>query len=108
MLQEQIILELGERVVNPKKELEGELRQAHPLRFLRPKKVEQSGAIDLKWVPQEQIIRAEEGKVILELGERVADPKKEPEGELMEAHHLRFLRLRKADQLGVSHLRSEQ
>jgi hypothetical protein len=105
VLQEQIILELGERVVDPKKELEGELRQAHPLRFLRPKKVEQSGAIDLKWVPQEQIVRAEEGKVILELGERVADPKKEPEGVLREAHHLRFLRPKKVEQSGAIDLK---
>jgi hypothetical protein len=43
-----IIPEIGEREADPKKELEGVLREVHYLRFLRPKKVEQSGAIDLK------------------------------------------------------------
>jgi hypothetical protein len=99
VLQEQIIraeeekvnLELGEQVVDPKKELEGVLREAHPLRFLRPKKVDQLEAIDPKWVLQEQIIRVEEWRVIPELGERVADPKKEPVEELRGAHHLNSL-----------------
>ena len=113
MLQEQIIravggkviLEIGERVADPKKELEGGLREAHPLRFLRPKMVDQSGAIDLKWVLQEQIIRAEEGKVLPELEERVADPKKELEGELRETHPLQFLRPKMVDQSGAIDLR---
>ena len=103
--EEKEILELGELVVDPNKEQEGELREAHPLRFLRPKKVGQSGAIDLKWVLQEQKIRAEEGKGILELGEQVVDPKKEEEGELREAHPLRFLRPKKVGQSGAIDLK---
>jgi hypothetical protein len=99
LLQEQIIRveegkvipELGEQVVDPKKELEWVLREAHPLRSLRLKKVEQLEAIDPRWVLQEQIIRVEEWRIIPELGERVADPKKEPVDELRGAHHLNSL-----------------
>ena len=72
-------------MANPKKELEGELGGALPRRFLRLKKVEQLEVIHLRSEQQEQIIRAEEGKVILEFQERVANPKKELEGELGEA-----------------------
>jgi hypothetical protein len=92
---------------DPWKVLEGGLREAHPLRFLRLRKVGQLGVSHLKSEQQEQITQAEEGKVIPELGERVADPRKEQE-ELREAHPLLFLRPMKAEQLGVSHLRSEQ
>ena len=101
-----VIPELGERVADPRKEQE-ELREAHPLLFLRPMKAEQLGVSHLRSEQQEQITQAEEGKVIPELGERVADPRKEQE-ELREAHPLLFLRPMKAEQLGVSHLRSEQ
>ena len=98
--QEQIILaeerkvipELGERVAGPRKEQEEELREAHPLLFLRLMKVEQLGVSRLRSEPQEQITHAEEGKVILEIVERVADPKKEREEELKGAHHLNSLR----------------
>ena len=90
-------------------EREEELREAHPLRFLRLMKVEQLGESHLRSEQQEQITRAEEGKVIPELEERVAGPKKEQEEEVLrEAHPLLFLRLMKVEQLGVSHLRSEQ
>ena len=87
---------------------EEELREAHPLLFLRPRKAEQLGVSHLKSEQQEQITRAEEGKVIPELEERVAGPKKEREEELREAHPLLFLRPRKAEQFGASHLKSEQ
>jgi hypothetical protein len=52
-------------------------------------------------VLQEQIIRAGEGKVIPGIGQRVADPRKELEGVLREAHHLRFLRPKKVEQWGA-------
>jgi hypothetical protein len=93
---------------DPWKVREGGLREAHPLRFLRLRKVGQLGVSHLKSEQQEQIIRAEEGRVIPEIVERVAGPRKEQEEELREAHPLRFLRLRKVGQLGVSHLKSEQ
>jgi hypothetical protein len=102
-----VILELGEQVAGPRMEREEELREAHPLRFLRLMKVEQLVVSHLRSESQEQITQAEEGKVILEIVERVAGPRKEQEGELREAHPLRFLRPRKAEQLGASHLKSE-
>ena len=102
-----VIPELGEQVAGPRMEREEELREAHPLRFLRLMKVEQLGVSHLRSESQEQITQAEEGKVILEIAERVADPRKEQEGELRKTLPLLFPRLVKVEQLGASHLKSE-
>ena len=92
---------------DPMMEQEEELVEAQFQPYLRPRKAEQLGASHLRPELQEQIFQAEQGQAILEHVERAADPEMEQEEGLVEVQFRPYLRPRKAEQLGASHLRSE-